>query len=505
MKIVICGGGTAGWLAALMIKKIQKHSHDITVIESSKIGIIGAGEGSTGYLTDIIQGNTWDYGCNEEDFFKETGATIKLGIEHRDWSKIGKQYIAPIDRTVGENLCDSILLDTIASERALHTASMNGYHIEHNSSSFFFEENELKNNHIHAYHFDAHLVGKYLKKICGTSITHIDSIIHHVNLDLNGYVHSLTCDDNMEIKGDFFIDATGFSKKFATPLKNKWVSYKNNLPVNTAMPFLIPYTKDEQIKPVTVAWAQKNGWMWQIPIQTRKGCGYVFDDNFISHENTQKEIETVLGIKIEPIKFLKFESGRAEKAWIKNCLSIGLASAFAEPLEATSIHSTIVQLQNFVFDYLKDTKEDTCNEGSISQYNRKTSKMYDDFKEFLVLHYAGKRTDSEFWKWINTGETLTPFIKDIIEMQKSRCLKSSDILAYYGYAGASLYNWILAGLGYLNKELALKELNFYNSTDAAKDLWLVHEYNMSNNVSKCINNTVFINNIKKYSDGNCFS
>jgi tryptophan 6-halogenase len=501
MKIVIVGGGTAGWLAALMIKKVHSN-HDITVVESTKIGIVGAGEGSTGYLTDIIQGNTWDYGCNEKDFLIETDATLKLGIKHKDWSTLGKEYIAPIDGTYNGGLCDGLLLETIITNLPLHTASINGYHIEHNSSSFYYENEKLNNSHSHAYHFDAHLVGKYFKKVCGNEITHIDCIIKHINLDENGFVSSIIGDNGLEIFGDFFVDATGFSRTFFKPMNNKWVSYQKNLPVNTAMPFILPYEKNEKIEPLTVAWAQKAGWMWQIPTQSRKGCGYVFDDNFITHDQAQQEIETVLGHEIKPIKFLKFETGRAEQPWIKNCLWLGLSCAFAEPLEATSIHSTIVQLQNFVFDYLKDTKEDTCNNGSISIYNNKISKMYDDFKEFLILHYAGNRTDSEFWKWIETGETMTPFVKTIIEMQKSKHLKPNDILGYYGHAGASLYNWILAGLGYLTKDVALKELNTYGYAGLAKDLRSVHDYNMKKIVSKCIDNTEFVRNMEKHLNGN---
>lgn len=505
MKIVIVGGGTAGWLAALMIKKVHSN-HEVVVVDSSKIGIVGAGEGSTGYLTDIIQGLNWDYGCNEIDFFKETDATVKLGIKHKDWTAVGEEYIAPIDSTNSDGgLCDSMLLDTIVKNRPMHTASINGYHIEKNSSTYYMENGKLENYHSHGYHFDAHLVGKYFKKVCGNSITHYDSIVKHINLNEKGFVESIVCEDGLVIGGDFFIDATGFSRKFFEPMENKWHSYQKNLPVNTAMPFVLPYKNDELIQPVTTAWAQKAGWMWQIPTQSRKGCGYVFDDNFISHEQAQQEIETLLGHEIEPIKFLKFETGRVEKLWIKNCLWLGLSAAFTEPLEATSIHSTIVQLQTFIFDYLRDTIDDTCNTGSIHFYNTRMSKMYDDFKEFLVLHYSGNRDDSEFWKWIQTGETMTPQASHFIEMQKSRHIKSGDLLGYYGYAGSGLYNWIMAGLGHLSKQVATKELNTYGQETYANDLWLIHEYNMEKTTNLCINNTDFTRNMEKYLNGNSIS
>jgi len=501
MNIVICGGGTAGWLAALMIKKVQP-SHKITVIESSKIGIVGAGEGSTGYLTDIIQGNTWDYGCNEQDFLRETGATVKLGIKHKDWKTLGHEYIGPIDSANSSGLCDYMLMYAIENNIPFHKASFNGYLIENCSSSFSYnEETGLQNTRSHAYHFDAHLVGKYFKKVCGKDVTHVDTEILQVNLTEEGYAKSVTCKNGLKIEGDFFIDCTGFAKIFLNPMNNSWRSYKDHLPVNTAMPFIVPYKKNERIEPVTTAWAQKSGWMWQIPVQSRKGCGYVFDDNFITNEQAQQEIETLLGHEIEPIRFLKFDTGRTEKAWIKNVLWTGLSAAFAEPLEATSIHSTIIQLQNFIFEYLRDTQQETCNIGSINIYNRRTAKMYDDFKDFLVLHYTGQRTDSNFWRWMQTGETHTDTVKNILELQKTRHIQPADFDGYHGYAGAGLYNWIMAGLGHITPKNATRDLNFNEKRSIATDVWMIHDYNMQKVVKTTIDNTEFITNIHKYTHG----
>lgn len=505
MKIVVCGGGTAGWLAALMIKKVQP-THEVTVIESSKIGIVGAGEGSTGYLTDIIQGNTWDYGCNEVDFLRETGATVKLGIKHKDWKVKGHEYIGPIDGTNSSGMCDYMLMHALANDIPFHTASFNGYLIEQNSCSFTVDSTgALQNSRSHAYHFDAHLVGKYFKKVCGEQVNYIDTEILSVNLTEQGYAKSVVCANGQEIEADFFVDCSGFARVFLKPMNNSWKSYKDNLPVNTAMPFLLPYQTDEAVAPVTTAWAQSSGWMWQIPVQARKGCGYVFDDRFISNEQAQREIEQLLGQPVEPIRFLKFDTGRTEAAWIKNVLWTGLSAAFAEPLEATSIHSTIVQLQSFIFEYLRDTQQETCNPGSIAIYNRRTAKMYDDFKDFLVLHYTGKRTDSEFWRWMQTGETLTDNVKNLLELVKTRPAQPCDFTGYHGYAGAGLYNWVLAGLGHVDSIQAKKDLVFYGRDSIAVDAWLVHDYNMQKISQDTINNTEFVKNIDNYLYGHSIS
>lgn len=495
MKIVICGGGTAGWLAALMIKKIQKHSHDITVIESSKIGIIGAGEGSTGYLTDIIQGNTWDYGCNEEDFFKETSATIKLGIEHRDWKTLKHSYYGPIDgsRTAGQ-LPDVSLCYALKNDIPVHLMSEDGFYIEHKKTNFWYDENgKFENTKSHAYHFDGHKVGQYFKKICmADSVNHKDSEIIEVLCDENG-ITGLRLSGDEIITADFYIDCTGFSRKLMNGLDVKWISYNKNLPVNTAMPFLLNYEKDETVYPVTTAWAQKYGWMWQIPIADRKGCGYVYDSNHISDEQAKNEIENVLGRTIDPIKIIKFDTGRLEKVWYKNCLSLGLSAAFAEPLEATSIHSTIIQLTTFIFDYLRDTKEETVNFGSQNIYNKKIGMMYDDFRDFLIIHYQTQRKDTEFWRYVSSKETRTDHVNNIIELCRTRIPKGCDFNNYYGSSGSCLWNWVLVGLGYINKQHGINELNFHNVSEEMIELTnKIYMNDMNERIKKMLESRHFL-------------
>jgi tryptophan halogenase len=399
-----------------------------------------------------------------------------------------------------------MLLHAVEQGIPFHTASLNGYLLEQGSSSFIYTpEKGLENTRGHAYHFDAHLVGKYFKKVCGESVGHIDAEIVKVNLDEKGYAKSVTCRDGLEVSADFFIDCSGFARVFLEPMENSWRSYRDHLPVNSAMPFLVPHKENEPIEPVTTAWAQTAGWMWQIPVQSRKGCGYVFDDRFITNEQAQQEVETALGHAVEPIRFLKFDTGRTERAWVKNVMWTGLSAAFAEPLEATSIHSTIVQLQSFIFEYLRETQEETCNTGSINIYNRRTAKMYDDFKDFLVLHYTGQRTDSEFWRWMQTGETHTEVVKNLLEIQKTRHLLPSDFDGYHGYAGAGLHNWVMAGLGHLTPAGAKKDLDFYNRRSIANDVWLVHEYNMKKVAQSSIGNTEFVRNFDNYMHGHSIS
>ena len=174
-----------------------------------------------------------------------------------------------------------------------------------------------------------------------------------------GNITGLVLDEGAEIEGDFFIDCTGFRKRLiAGEMGAKWISYAKELPVNRAMPFWVDLKEGEEIAPYTLAWAQKAGWLWSIPTQQRYGMGYVYSDNFLDPEGAQREIEAALGHPIQPRNDIRFEIGRLDHSWIGNCLALGLSSSFLEPLEATSIHGTIVQMMIFSQFHLKNPAQD---------------------------------------------------------------------------------------------------------------------------------------------------
>jgi tryptophan halogenase len=247
-----------------------------------------------------------------------------------------------------------------------------------------------------------------------------------------------------------------------------WHSYKKNLPVDSALPFQIPI--EENYDQVTTALALKHGWMWKIPTRERYGCGYVYDSEHITPEQAQQEVEELLGHEIAPIRNIKFDAGRGEKMWEKNCMSLGLATAFSEPLEATSIHTTVAQLVMFIFEYLQDTKESTVIESRIDQFNKQMITMYDEIKDFLVLHYQGGRNDTEFWKRIASGETMSDRAEWILDMCKHGAIPSINTFGknYLGMIGPTLHNWTLAGLGHITPEHARAQLEKFNVATQAK-------------------------------------
>ena len=476
MHIVIVGGGTAGWLAAFMLNKVQP-SHKITVIESSKIGIVGAGEGSTGLLTSVLDGSLFEVDFSILDFMKETGSTLKYGIKHKDWTGVGDSYFGPLGGSDTATGIKDYFFALQYLESNAHLSTDLGIMYDNDYCPYNGRE-FIKSNC--SFHFDAHKVGKFFAK--RSNATLIDAVVNTVNRNDKGFITSLDLDNGDTISGDFFIDATGFKRVL---IDSKWQSYSNNLPVNSAMPFLIP--SKEKFDPFTTAWAQKSGWMWQIPTIERIGCGYVFDDNFITPDKAQEEIELVLGHPIDPIRILKFDTGRLENFWDKNCLAIGLAAAFAEPLEATSIHSTIVQLIKFIFDSLNNSPTYLHSESNVKQYNRDIGLMYDNFKDFLNLHYQGKRNDSDFWKYVSSGNIDTDAIKQIKELCKYRTPTAKDFDYKFGFAGYDLWIYVLAGTNVLSKEVVQNSLHLNQDDtilwskrleESKEDVHLTYKYNL---------------------------
>ena len=504
MNVVIVGGGTAGWLAALFFKKINSKVKSVTVVDSSKIGPLGAGEASTGLMTDVVHNRLWNFGCDEVEFFKETASCLKVAILHQDWKTVGEGFLGPIDESKTGNFpCDIIQLHAMANDIPLHLTTQNG-HLAANNKSTFFKQGITQTIvnigptissgpglYSHAYNFDAHKVGKYFKKMCvAAGVTYIDDEVVEVVLSEDGNVSSLKTKSGSTVNGDFFVDATGFKKLIFKDVYNiPWKSYKKYLPVDRAMPFLIPHTDDTQIPVYMKAWAQKHGWLWQTPTQDRLGCGYVYSSEFTTDDKAQEEIESVLGHEIQPIKILKYDTGRHTKLWHNNVLAIGLAAGFAEPLEATSIQSTIVQLWKFC-------KESLChdiNDPAIAdEYNTSMGQMYDDYTDFINVHYVGGRTDTEFWKYMSTDEAKTPFVKNILEICKTRPPRSSDFNSYFGGVGTPLYNVILHGLGRISPEVALNELKLNNAEVSADIEWRNQSKIMNIIADRCIDNNEFI-------------
>ena len=352
MKIVIVGGGTAGWLAAFMLSKLQPN-HSYTVIDSSKVGIVGVGESTTGHFRDIIADPF--FGTSEEEFIKETDATLKLGIYFKDWKNLGENFYNPIDGSVtSKEFLDVATYYAMYTGKDIDTSNVDGCLNRKGLTNFYKNKEFGTSNNLHAYHFDTYKTADFLKtKSIGYGVSHIDNKVVDCNLNEDGFITNIVHEDGTTTSGDFFIDASGFSRILINKVDNEWISFEKYLPVNSVIPFILD--QEQTYEPVTKCIALSSGWLWQIPTRQKIGSGYVYCDKYISEQDAIKEIESYLGKQITPLKNIKFQSGRFEKIWSKNCLSIGLAGSFLEPLQSTNIHTTVVEIRNFHRKYLRDT------------------------------------------------------------------------------------------------------------------------------------------------------
>jgi tryptophan halogenase len=347
MKVVIIGGGTAGWLTALVVNKFWKNA-DVTLIESSKIGILGAGEGGTPNFGGIL--SLLD--INQTDFFEKTKSTIKGGLELYNWTGNG--------------------------ELRKH---------------LFIGEEPSPFNKRYAYHFDARLVAQYFKEISiKRGVKWVDDEIVKVN-NTHETINNLELKSGSVIDLDFVFDCSGFARLIINKVHNEeWIDYSKYLLLNKAFGFFLPQTQKYAItdKSYTKLTSMNSGWMFEIPLQHRLGCGYVFNDEYVSVDDAKKEIETHIGQDITIQKVFDFKPGTYKRSWIGNSIAIGLSYGFIEPLEATALMTTIMQLKR-----LSDTNFD---ESYKERFNKWCYQINEQNLMFIRYHYLCERTDTEFWR-----------------------------------------------------------------------------------------------------------
>ena len=444
--LVIVGGGTAGWLAALMLADVaarKRWGTKVTVIESSKIGTIGVGEGSTAVFRQMLK----HFALDEAEFLRETGATIKYAIRHRDWRRVGHSYDGPIDDP--SLLTPGVPLDTyaVAAGRPVAEAHLFQHLLKANRAPVALKDGRSipAGPFHHAFHFDQARAGAWLRKKA-KGIAVIDDQVKGVEKGEGG-ITALTLESGARVEGDFFLDCTGFRRALISDLGADWISYAQMLPVNRAMPFWVDLKDGAEIAPCTTAWAQKNGWIWQIPTQDRYGMGYVYSDAHTTPDQAKAEVEAALGHEIHPRNDIAINAGRLKSAWVGKCVALGLSSSFLEPLEATSIHGTIVQLM-LLAEWLEAPQGQAL-------YNTAVARQVDDFRDFIRFHYVSERRDSDFWR--DVAATHPDFVRDRLALWQTGLPQGSDFDPFplgLPHLQGQLYTPVLDGLGLLNRTAA---------------------------------------------------
>jgi len=461
MKIVIVGGGSAGWLTAAMWIK-ETIGHDITVIESSKIPIIGAGEGSTGSLPWFIRDKWPDNIVNELDFLRKTKATLKLGIHLKNWKGDGSSYYSPFHGSpTDKHPIDTVFFGSILKYGRSDYSSLHSWMLDDGLSTFRKQNGRITNAlQNHSYHFDGHEIGKYFKDICTKrGVKVIDTEVSDLTFDESEYLKSVKLSNGELLEADMWFDCTGFARVLMSKTKNKWISYTDELPVNAAIPFSTNISS-KTVRFETLSETMNAGWMWKIPLQQRYGMGYVYCDKFQSYEESVLEIEEKLGHKIEPIKHIKFEAGRYEDIWYKNIAAVGLSSHFLEPLQATSIHIALMTASVIVYHCAKDVNS-IHSQSNRNAFNKLCENMIVDYKDFIRMHYLAGREDTPFWKFMKNEAHLSDKNKNYIDISKVRTLGVFDFESTHGVPGYPLWCHILNEAGLYNPDIIKNEMQSF--------------------------------------------
>ena len=399
-EIVIVGGGSAGWMAAAMLAKTLGKLVSIKLIESAQIGTVGVGEATIPPIVSFNQG----LGLDESEFLRRTKGTIKLAIQFEGWKTEEHEYMhtfGEVGRGYGAAQFLPLWLRARSSgdKHALWDYSLNYQLARQGKFGKLSQTNPLVNRVAYAYHFDAGLYAELLReKAESMKVQRIEGTIEDVKLHgQTGDIQSLTLQNGQVITGDLFIDCSGFrSLLLGQHLGVPFDDWQHWLPCDRA--FAVQSESAPQLLPYTRSIAHDAGWQWQIPLQHRVGNGMVFCSRFWSDDQARKALLNNLPGKVigEP-RLLKFKTGRYQKQWHKNCVALGLASGFLEPLESTSLHL----VQRGIARLIKLFPNGLAMSQLAEEYNRQSKFEFEHIRDFLILHYhVNQRKQGDFWQYL---------------------------------------------------------------------------------------------------------
>jgi tryptophan halogenase len=396
-KLVIAGGGTAGWMTAALASKLLGNRVAIELVESEQIGIVGVGEATI----PPIQSFNQVMGLDEREFLRATNGTIKLAIKFENWRVPGESYFHTFGAPGAQmGFCSFNHFwqraKALGDNHSLWDYDINYLFCQQNGFNQINTQNPLYEVP-YAYHFDSARYGQYMRTLAEkTGVVRTEGIIEHVAQDPHtGYVTSLTLASGQVIEGDMFVDCTGIRKLLIQ--KTLGVAYEDwsdLLPANSAI--AVQTDRLETLVPYTRSIAHAKGWQWQIPLTHRNGNGIVYSDNYMSDDEARDILLKNLPAEtVNEPRQIKFQTGRTTQQWCKNVVAIGLSSGFLEPLESTSIHL----IQSAVVRLMKLFPQQAIDDAAVDAYNRESKMEYETIRDFIVLHYfVNQRDDSDFWR-----------------------------------------------------------------------------------------------------------
>lgn len=450
-KIIILGGGTAGWMAAnLFVKRWDKARASVSLIESPEIGIVGVGEGSTPTLKrffEILE-------VREAEWMPRCNATYKVNIRFEGWSPDSglDSYSHPF---VSQ-------LDTLTQKSFAVNCRTRRLGLDVNTcpDDFFINgvlAREGKGPQAPAnfplvmeygYHFDAGLLGEYLAELAvSRGAEHVQARIVDVEQHADGSIAALVSDSGERYEADLFVDCTGFaSVLMQKTLGVGFKSFKSNLFNDSAV--VMPTPGADSPHAETVSYAMSNGWCWKIPLTNRFGNGYVYSSDFISDDDAETELRTFLGKLDSPeaARHLKMRVGQLEQHWQKNCIALGLSQGFIEPLEATALLLVQISIELFIERYEKGDFSGAHRD----EYNRKVDERFERVRDYIVAHYKlNTRNDSEYWKANRDNMELSGSLRHILDVWYRRGDLGAEIQRQNieSHFGTLSWHCLLSGYG----------------------------------------------------------
>jgi len=399
MKIVIAGGGTAGWIAAAALSHQMGEILDITLVESQEIGTVGVGEATIPPMRTFHR----FLGINEQEFMRATNATFKLGIQFENWRQIGEKYFHSFGITGKQTIITDFIHFWLRGRELGIAGEFGDYCLEFKAAlknRFSLNEHSKIN---YAFHLDAGRYASFLRaRAEARGVKRVEGKIASVQQNPDsGFIASIKLESGQEIVGDLFIDCTGMRGLLIEQcLQTGFEEWSHWLPCDSAI--AVQTETNEPVVPYTKSIAHHAGWRWKIPLQHRVGNGIVFSSPYLSDdEATNMLLSGIDGNALTEPKVIKFKTGRRKKSWNKNCIAMGLASGFLEPLESTSIH----MIMTAVTRLLQLFPHGEIKQSIVDEYNTQAESEYVRIRDFIILHYkATARDDSPFWRYCKDME-----------------------------------------------------------------------------------------------------
>ena len=485
-RVVIVGGGTAGWLAAGILAAKLSANHTVTLIESPNIPSLGVGEGSWPSLRDTLL----DIGISETEFLTVCHGAFKQGSSFVNWRKGGHCYYHPFTVPAGFNELD---IYTCWKSIAPNTSYEDAFSLQAAMCAAGKAPKQIATPdyaHVlnYGYHFDATKLAELLKNHCvdKLNVAHVVGHVDSVHSHQNGDIESVSTKDGKKIVGDLFIDCSGSSgllidKHFNVP----WIPVKRTMLNDRAVALQVPYSDtDTEIKSTTVATAQTCGWTWDIALQHRRGVGLVYCSQFTNEEQAKQVLidyvrERYPSAQDAELSFrtLSFEPGYRSQFWVKNCLSLGMSSGFVEPLEASAIAMVELGLRMLCEAFPHNKKH---MEIVSKRYNSRFAYRWQRVIDFLKLHYVLSDREEPYWIAQRDKASIPDSLAELLELWKYQSPSRLDLIENEEIFPSASYQYVLYGMGYstsapllrLSEANKLKALHIRETLQQTKNAYL---------------------------------